>query len=289
MHFLTGKHFKVNADKTAFEYPRAKQNDFCFLQGILLHPNKADFVSFSTFLLNQKPVSAYLTLVSKTQNLNDKYSCGSHIWFTEDTNYLPPFTQSILLHSTKTFLSVTCSGNAMAAMTQREIHQWNVQGVWLKTDDMKVLCWWYANGELSYCVCTIFYSPSTAVTDPWVPLISMAFMKLTEWDEIAFYCARSLLWEKRANRPGGFICHSHLWLDWNEKLIPLRDRERVGPSPLWHFCMIYLLLFTSSNEEWSFEHSFLLMLVKLRAAIWIKQFETPPKRKWMISASRQKS
>lgn len=34
--------------------------------------------------------------------------------------------------------------------------------------------------------------------DLWMPLISMAFMKLTEWDEIAFHCARSLLWDKRA-------------------------------------------------------------------------------------------
>lgn len=29
--------------------------------------------------------------------------------------------------------------------------------------------------------------------DLWVPLISVAFMELTEWDEIAFYCAKSLL------------------------------------------------------------------------------------------------
>lgn len=58
MHFLAGKYSKVSEDKSKFEYLRAKQNDFSFFRVILLQPSKADFMSFSTFLLYLRPVSA---------------------------------------------------------------------------------------------------------------------------------------------------------------------------------------------------------------------------------------
>lgn len=64
MHFLAGKYFKVSEDKSKFEYVRAKQNDFSFFRVILLQTSKADFVSFSTFLLYQRPMSAVCLIYS---------------------------------------------------------------------------------------------------------------------------------------------------------------------------------------------------------------------------------
>lgn len=125
-----------------------------------------------------------------------------------------------------------------------------------------VICQWWAklhdlyNLLLSKC----------CRCDLWMPLISMAFMKLTGWDEIAFCCARSLLWDKRANSPGEFICQSHLWLEWNKKLMLLKEGEGTQRSSLWCFCMISRPLFTCTNEEWSLER-FSLMLLMPEAAL----------------------
>lgn len=99
------------------------------------------------------------------------------------------------------------------------------------------ICQWWAK---LHGLCNLLLSQCCRC-DLWMPLISMAFMKLTEWDEIAFYCARSLLWDKRANSPGEFICLSHLWLEWNKKLMALREgegRERDLLSDVfaWFLC-----------------------------------------------------
>lgn len=106
-----------------------------------------------------------------------------------------------------------------------------------------VTCQWWAklHGLCSLSQC--------CRCDLW-PLISMAFVKLTGRDEIAFCCARSLLWDKRANSPGEFICHSHLRLETvisfmtvsNKKLMPLREGEGrlkylLSDVSAWFLCL----------------------------------------------------
>lgn len=126
-----------------------------------------------------------------------------------------------------------------------------------------VTCQWWAK---LYGLCNLLLSQCCRC-DLWMPLISMAFMKLTEWDEISFCCARSLLWDKRANSPGEFICQSHLWLEWNKKLMPLREGEGRQRDLLSDVFAWFLWLYLHAPMKSGSLEKFSVMLLMLEVTL----------------------
>lgn len=231
MHFLAGKYFKVSEDKSKFEYVRAKRNEF-FSSGWFSYSQ----AKLTSCLFQLSSCIRGLCQLSVLFNLGQQDTDSA----VADAVVFLHLLNTALFHQSHTFCN------------QQQPHHGGNESPAL------VLCQWWAG------LCNLLLSQSCRC-DLYMPLIFHGLTKLTEWDEIAFCCARSLLWDKRANSRGEFICQSHLWLEWNKKLMPLREGEGRQRS-LWCFCMISLHLFTCSNEEWPLE-KFSLMLLMLEAAL----------------------
>lgn len=115
MHFLTGRYFKVNEDKAKFEYLRAKQGP-SISSGYSLTVEQSRLHVFFNFPVESETYVRYLrylTLVSRTQSLSDRYCCA-RLGF-------PPFTQHGLLHSAKSTYFLTSSSNESLVLV---VGQW---------------------------------------------------------------------------------------------------------------------------------------------------------------------
>lgn len=134
------------------------------------------------------------------------------------------------------------------------------------------MCQWWAQLQ---CLCNLLFFQHCS----WLTPCAINFHSPYETHRVGWNCI--LLCKESTSREKGkrarriYLPQSLMtWLKWESDPT---EKQSGSFSSLTFFCIIYLVLFTCTNEECFFEHHLLLMLLRLRAIIWIKESETTQK------------
>lgn len=153
MHFLTGRYFKVSEDKAKFEYLRAKQGPFISSgYSFTVEQSKTPCLfQLPCWIRDLHQLSALLNLGQ--QDTKPKWQIL--LWQTLSSSIYPTWLASF--HQSHVF-----------CYQQQQYHSSNESLV-------LVVGQWWAKLQCLYNLLLSQYCRD----DPWVPLISMAFMKVT--------------------------------------------------------------------------------------------------------------